>query len=346
MPNVLRVLDAGQESLEAQRVRAGLTSRIVGQTEAIDAFVGLIEKYNSRMYDTTRPIGSFLFTGPTGVGKTKLVEALCETLRGDKKCLLKIDCGEFQHSHEVAKLLGSPPGYLGHRETAPLLSTSRILDLMGVQADKYPFGVILFDEIEKSSDALWHLLLGILDKGTLTLGTNERVDLTNTLVLMTSNAGSSEMSSALGFGLGFQPNISINNEEIKHIGEEAAKRKFTTEFINRLDKIIACHALTKDQIRTIATKEIGYLQHDIYVRCTPRVAFTLSEAALEALVDEGYDPKYNARNIKRVIDQRLRLPLSRIVAQGTVSENESVHIDRVDGSFVFGAIPGVASAGA
>lgn len=346
MADILRTIDASQESLEAQRIRASLISKVIGQTDAVDAFVGLIEKYNSRLYDTTRPIGSFLFTGPTGVGKTKLVEAFCETVR-DKKCLLKIDCGEFQHSHEVAKLLGSPPGYLGHRETAPLLSTSRILDLMGNQADKYPFGVILFDEIEKASDALWHLLLGVLDKGTLTLGTNERVDLTNTVVLMTSNAGSSEMSAALGFGIGFQAENNVNDVEIKRIGEEAAKRKFTTEFINRLDKIIGCHALTKEQIRQIAAKEVQYLKNDIFVRCTPRVDFTLSDAAFEALVDEGYDPKYNARNIKRVIDQRLRLPLSRIIAQGTVGYFETVYVDLKDDDYTFGVIVnGAAHAGA
>ena len=333
---ILRYVDVDQETEGSQSVRSALEGSIIGQSEAVNFFVGLIEKYEARLFDTKKPIGSVLFTGPTGVGKTRLVESFCESLVGVAKfMMIKVDCGEYQHSHEISKLIGSPPGYLGHRETPPLLNKDRIKML---SADsKWPFAVLLFDEIEKASDSLWHILLSVLDKGELTTGNNEHVDLTHTVICMTSNVGSQQMSAALGLGgLGFQGiQEGVNNEKIKHIGEEAAKRKFTTEFINRLDAVVACHALTKEEISRILVKELEYLQKEIWLKCTPVVAFKVSPAAQAALLEEGYDPKYNARNIKRAIDKNLRLPLARVVAAKAIKPNEGMLIDYQNGKYVF-----------
>src|SRR5207245_3593391 len=183
-----------------EKLFTDLRKRIVGQDEAIDQIVNIYQMYLAGMNTPSRPIGNFLFLGPTGSGKTRMVEAAAESLVGDCRAMIKIDCAEFQHSHEIAKLIGSPPGYLGHRETHPLLS-QEVLNQYHSETSKLSF--VLFDEIEKASDALWNLLLGVLDKATLTLGDNRRVDFSRALIFMTSNLGAGEMGSILNPSLGF-----------------------------------------------------------------------------------------------------------------------------------------------
>lgn len=331
-----RQLDVIAESPTACRVRQELISRVVGQTDAIDALVGLTEKFSSGLYDRTRPIGSLLFIGPTGAGKTRVTEAFAEVLYGNPRQRLKIDCGEYQHSHEIAKLIGSPPGYHGHQETPPVFNTKRVESLYGKQ---FPFALLVLDEVEKASDVLWHLCLGILDKGYVTNGRNEEVDLTRTIILMTSNAGSSEMSFALGGGMGFNSRIAvIDNKLVSGIGVSAARRKFTPEFINRLDAVVGCNALTKEETREVIYLELARLQSDLYVQCASPFHFNASIGVVESILAEGFDTKYNARNIKRVIDRRIRLPLSRIVAtqQCKAGASVSIAVDQ-DGGFIFTA---------
>src|SRR2546423_11906141 len=180
-----------------------------------------------------RPIGNLLFLGPTGSGKTRIVEASAEILFGSARAFIKVDCAEFQHSHEIAKLIGSPPGYLGHRETHPLLTQEALNQW---HTEKLKLSILLFDEIEKASDSLWQLLLGILDKATLTLGDNRRVDLSNCIIIMTSNLGASEMSGLVGGGIGFAPkSVQVDSSldaKINRTAVEAARRKFTPEFMN------------------------------------------------------------------------------------------------------------------
>jgi ATP-dependent Clp protease ATP-binding subunit ClpB len=183
-------LDPSRTGRDADKLNGDLRKRIVGQEEAIQQVVNIYQMFTAGMTSPGRPIGNLLFLGPTGTGKTRLVEATAESLAGDARAMVEIDCAEFQHSHEIAKLIGSPPGYLGHRETHPLLS-QEILDQYHTDAVKISF--VLFDEIEKASDALWNLLLGILDKGTLTLGDNKRVDFSQAMIFMTSNLGAAEM---------------------------------------------------------------------------------------------------------------------------------------------------------
>ncbi len=201
MVRVNTPLDPSKTGREAEALEGNLSRSIVGQDEAIQQIVNIYQMYLTGLTPPGRPIGNFLFLGPTGSGKTRSVEATAEALVGNPRAVIKIDCAEFQHSHEIAKLIGSPPGYLGHRETHPLLS-QEVLNQYHTEKVKVSF--LLFDEIEKASDSLWNLLLGILDKATLTLGDNRRVDFSRAMVFMTSNLGAAEMSNLLSPKLGFQ----------------------------------------------------------------------------------------------------------------------------------------------
>ena len=340
-----RLLDPSQETKHGLLVRKELEHELIGQPDVVSYYVRLIEKFRSNLFEADRPIGSALYTGPTGSGKTFSAETFAETLqprydihqrldRSWRKNLMRIDCGEFQHSHEVAKLIGSPPGYLGHRETKPMLSGERIQALQTAIID-YPFAIILFDEIEKASDALWNILLAILDKASITLGTNEKVNLENTVILMTSNAGFSNLKD----GLGFAPPSILLSEETKRIGIEAAKRKFSVEFINRLDEVVAFNALSREQIAMILKLELGKLQKEIFIKAVPKTLFTVTPAGQAQLLKSGYDVKYNARNIKRTIDRELRLPMARLLGSGQVMSDEGVLIDYLDGQYTFRALP-------
>ena len=192
---IAKLLDPAQTGQEAQRLEAELRRRIVGQDEAIESVIQAYQAHLASMSSPGRPIANLLFLGPTGSGKTRLVEAAAESLFNNTQAVIKVDCGEFQHSHEIAKLIGSPPGYLGHRETHPLLTQEAL--------NRFKLCFVLFDEIEKASDALWNLLLGVLDKATLTLGDNRRVETSRAMIFMTSNLGAREMSSIMHPHLGF-----------------------------------------------------------------------------------------------------------------------------------------------
>src|SRR6266487_2957007 len=251
MVRLNKVLDPTLTGRDAEDLESNLRRKIVGQDEAIEQIVNIYQTYLVGMISPGRPIGNFLFLGPTGSGKTRLVEATAESLIGDARAMIKIDCAEFQHSHEIAKLIGSPPGYLGHRETHPLLSQEV---LNQYHTDKMRLSFVLFDEIEKASDALWNLLLGILDKATLTLGDNRRVDFSRTLIFMTSNLGAAEMGSILRPNLGFAAGETERlraagiveealSDKVNRAGVEAARRKFTPEFINRIDKTVVFQPL-------------------------------------------------------------------------------------------------------
>src|SRR5271156_4250982 len=236
-------LDPTRTGREAEALEVSLGRLIVGQDEAIEQIVNIYQMYLTGMTAPGRPIGNFLFLGPTGSGKTRIVEATAESLLKNPRAVIKVDCAEFQHSHEIAKLIGSPPGYLGHRETHPLLS-QEVLNQHHTEHVKLSF--VLFDELEKASDALWNLLLGILDKATLTLGDNRKVDFSHTMIFMTSNLGAAEMSAIISPKLGFnaleyaqQARLGVVDDKLNgklvRTGAEAARKKFTPEFINRLD---------------------------------------------------------------------------------------------------------------
>ncbi len=329
-------LDPTRTGREAEALEVGLSRMIVGQDEAIQQIVNIYQMYLTGMTPPGRPIGSFLFLGPTGSGKTRIVEAAAESLVKSPRSVIKIDCAEFQHSHEIAKLIGSPPGYLGHRETHPLLS-QEVLSQYHTETCKLSF--VLFDEIEKASDALWNLLLGILDKGTLTLGDNRKVDFSRALIFMTSNLGATEMSSLmnprLGFGacdhIGKPKDGAIDeklNAKLSKSGADAARRKFTPEFINRLDKIVTFKPLGTSELKRILDIELNMVQQRIFNTSPDRsFVFKASEAAKDFLLQEGTDLKYGARHLKRAIERLLVQPLSNLIATDQVRGGDCVHVD-------------------
>ncbi len=333
-------LDPARTGRDATQLENGLRRLIIGQDEAIQQIVNIYQMNLTGMNAPGRPIGNFLFLGPTGSGKTRIVEATAETLLKNPRAVIKIDCAEFQHSHEIAKLIGSPPGYLGHRETHPLLS-QEVLNQFHTEDNKLSF--VLFDEIEKASDALWNLLLGILDKATLTLGDNRKVDFSNCLIFMTSNLGASEMAAMmapkLGFGIG-QTNeqlaAGVADEKLSgklaRSGVEAARRKFTPEFMNRLDKIVTFQPLGAEQLRKILDIELNQVQQRIF-NAPPNASmdrafvFTVSDASKDFLLSEGTDMKYGARHLKRAIERLLVQPMSNLIATEQVRGGDWVRID-------------------
>ncbi|HEV2314591.1 MAG TPA: AAA family ATPase, partial [Candidatus Acidoferrales bacterium] len=246
-------LDPTQRSRESREFETALRRKIVGQEEAVQSVVDLYQVFRAGLNSPGRPVGNLLFLGPTGAGKTRVVEATAEVIFGDPRAVIKVDCAEFQHSHEIAKLIGSPPGYLGHRETHPLITQEALAQY---HTEKIKLSFLLFDEIEKASDALWQLLLGILDKATLTLGDNRRVDLSQTMIFLTSNLGGSEITELMTGKLGFAPVNAADTparleQKIERTAAEAAKRKFSPEFMNRLDKVVVFHPLREQQLEMI-----------------------------------------------------------------------------------------------
>jgi ATP-dependent Clp protease ATP-binding subunit ClpB len=336
MVRLSRKLDPSQTGNEAEKLHGDLRKLVVGQEEAVSQIVNIYQTFRSGMTSPGRPIGNFLFLGPTGTGKTRLVEAAAESLVGDARAVLKIDCAEFQHSHEIAKLIGSPPGYLGHRETHPLLSQEV---LNQYHTDKVKISFVLFDEIEKASDALWNLLLGVLDKATLTLGDNRRVDFSKAMIFMTSNLGASEMGSLLRPNVGFATSETerrrITGEcdealdaKIARAGVEAARRKFTPEFMNRIDKVVVFRSLGSEQLGKILSLELNLLQQRIFssASMTPFV-FNVTAGAREFLLREGTDMKYGARHLKRAIERNLVHPLSNLIASDQIHAGDLVRVD-------------------
>jgi ATP-dependent Clp protease ATP-binding subunit ClpA len=319
-------LDPTLTGHDAETLESDLRKRIVGQDEAIQQIINIYQTHLAGMSSPGRPIGNFLFLGPTGSGKTRMVEAVAESLLGDARAVIKIDCAEFQHSHEIAKLIGSPPGYLGHRETHPLLS-QEVLNQHHTERVKLSF--VLFDEIEKASDTLWNLLLGILDKATLTLGDNRRVDFSRTLIFMTSNLGASEMNALIRPNLGFAPGLCEDSlvGRISSAGVEAARRKFTPEFINRIDKTVVFKPLGDAELRKILTLELNIVQQRVFsaANAAPFV-FDVTAPARDFLLREGTDWKYGARHLKRSIDRHLVHPMSNLIATGQVRGGDLIRI--------------------
>ncbi len=331
-------LDPSRRSNDAQEFEAALRRRIVGQDQAIEKVAEIYQMFLAGLNPPGRPIGNLLFLGPTGSGKTRVVESVAEALFSDPRACIKIDCAEFQHSHEIAKLIGSPPGYLGHRETHPLLTQEALNQW---HTDKLKLSILLFDEIEKASDALWQLLLGILDKATLTLGDNRRVDLSQCLIVMTSNLGAGEMSELLNGGLGFgpKPDVVDNSldEKVTRTAQEAARRKFSPEFMNRIDKVVVFKTLRPEHLEQILEIELGMVQQRILQATgNNQFVFSCTPTVKRFLLQEGTDAKYGARHLKRAIERFVVFPLANLVATGQVKLGDFVRIDmNAEGKQVF-----------
>jgi ATP-dependent Clp protease ATP-binding subunit ClpB len=332
------VLDTEKLSSTACQFERALRERIVGQDQAVEALVDLYQMFCAGLQSRSRPIGNLLFLGPTGSGKTRIVEAAAEILFGDSRTVVKVDCAEFQHSHEIAKLIGSPPGYLGHRETHPLITQEA---LAASHRDHLKLSFLLFDEIEKASDALWQLLLGMLDKATLTLGDNRRVDLSQTMIFLTSNLGSGQIADLVQGGMGFvQPNdkpITGLHEKVERTAVEAARRKFSPEFMNRLDKVVVFHPLRREDLDEVLEMELSNVQRRVLDTATRPFLFRITEEGRAFLLQEGTDQRYGARHLKRAIERYVVHPIARLLATAQVHEGDVLVIDRhpADKALVF-----------
>jgi ATP-dependent Clp protease ATP-binding subunit ClpB len=321
-------LDPTIRSNDTCDFHSSLRAKIVGQEEGVQSLVDMFQVFCAGLNSPGRPVGNLLFLGPTGSGKTRIVEAAAEILFGDARAVIKVDCAEFQHSHEIAKLIGSPPGYLGHRETHPLITQEA---LSASHTEKLKLSFLLFDEIEKASDALWQLLLGMLDKATLTLGDNRRVDLSQTIIFLTSNLGGGEITELMEGGMGFvrppeKPAAGFD-EKIERTAVEAARRKFSPEFMNRLDKVVVFHPLRREQLERVLEIELGQVQQRVLETAKGQFLFRVTDRGRDFLLQEGTDQRYGARHLKRAIERHVVYPLANLLATEQVHLGDLVCID-------------------
>jgi ATP-dependent Clp protease ATP-binding subunit ClpA len=291
--------------------------------------VPYVQMFRAGLAAEGRPVGVFLLLGPTGTGKTKTVEALADALHGSEKSMLKVDCGEFQMEHEVAKLIGAPPGYLGHRETQPMLSQQK---LSGVTSEGSNLSLVLFDEIEKAAPSMTRLLLGVLDKAVLRLGDNTSVNFERSMIFLTSNLGAAAMRKELCPDFGFESMVQIaargGLSKLASIGMGEVRRKFSPEFVNRIDAVITYQPLSADSLVTIFNQQIAALEKHIHVRLEDRAfALDLSDEARELLLRLGTSAEFGARELKRTILRKLTQPLAALLESGGIPPDSSVRAE-------------------
>jgi ATP-dependent Clp protease ATP-binding subunit ClpB len=323
-----RFLDAGRRSATACQFEHATREKIVGQNEAVQALVDIYQVFCAGLHSPGRPVGNLLFLGPTGSGKTRTVEAAAEILFGDSRAVIKVDCAEFQHSHEIAKLIGSPPGYLGHRETHPLITQEA---LAASHRSELKLSFLLFDEIEKASDSLWQLLLGMLDKATLTLGDNRKVDLSQTVIFLTSNLGGSQIADLMHGCMGFiQPKDKATtglHEKVQRTAVEAARRNFSPEFMNRLDKVVVFRPLKREELDVVLEIELRQVQKRVLDSTTRPFLFRITSEGREFLLEKGTDQRYGARHLKRAIERYVVYPIARLLATAQVHQGDALVVD-------------------
>lgn len=319
---------------------AELAERVIGQPESLDAIIPYIQMYQAGLSPEGRPIGVFLLLGPTGTGKTRTVEALAEVLHGSAKNVLRVDCGEYQMEHEVAKLIGAPPGYLGHRETQPMLTQVK---LNAVMSEQNNLSIVLFDEIEKAAGSLQRLLLGVLDKATLRLGDNSTVNFERSLIFLTSNLGAREMARELRpeFGLEtatVRPAASAAvaaidggrsaAKRLETVAVAAVKRKFSPEFINRIDLMLTYQSLDAAALDKILDLQVRSLQEHLDRRLGERsFQVEVPKRTRQFLLRHGTSVEYGARELKRTMHRFVMQPLAALVAEGRVAPRTVVRFE-------------------
>ncbi len=306
-----------------------LARKVVGQSLALNRIVPYVQMYQAHLNPPDRPAGVFLLLGPTGTGKTRTVEALAEVLHGSPRHLLKIDCAEYQSDHEVAKLIGAPPGYVGHRETKPILTQERLLASISPRSD---LALVLFDEIEKAAPSFTALLLGVLDRATLRLGDNTQVNFEKTLVFLTSNLGAREMLRVIRPDIGFQGlerrSPQSIAERLTAAGIAAVRRRFSPEFVNRIDVVLTYRPLEAASLAAILDQQIVELQQHVHTRLGDRsFDVTVTPAAREVLLARGTSEEYGARELRRTVHRLLTQPLAALVAEGGVRPGAVVRVD-------------------
>jgi ATP-dependent Clp protease ATP-binding subunit ClpA len=314
---------------------AKLSDLLVGQSDAIDTIVPYIQMHQAGLAPEGRPIGVALLLGPTGTGKTRTAEALAEVLHGSSKSLLRVDCGEFQMEHEVAKLVGAPPGYLGHRETQPMLTQAKVNSVASEASD---ISVILFDEIEKAAPSMTRLLLGILDKAALRLGDNTTVNFERTLIFLTSNLGAKSIQRANKPDFGFEalvpPPTAGDHRKLQNIGMAAVRRRFSPEFVNRIDSVVTYKPLGREACEVILDQIFATFANLIRNRLGLR-GFRLqcTPSGRDLLLENGVSIEFGARELKRTVQRNFIQPVSALVAQGQVPSGSTVILDASAGEF-------------
>lgn len=311
-----------------------LAERVVGQPKTVETIIPYLQMFQCGLSPEGRPVGVFLLLGPTGTGKTRTVEALAEVIHGSKKHFLKIDCGEYQMDHEVAKLIGAPPGYLGHRETTPMLNQNR---LNAVTSDRANLSIVLFDEVEKAAGSLARLLLGVLDKGTLRLGDNTTVNFERSIIFLTSNLGAREMARELRPTLGFQAATASSPvttpttksySRLEAMAMQAVKRKFAPEFLNRIDRTITYQPLDNSALDQILSLQLDELQKHFSQRLGARAfRFQVTRRGRQFLLRTGTSPEYGARELKRAIHRYFMEPLAGLLSEGRIGAGEDLVVD-------------------
>lgn len=329
-------------SPESRELEQGLLKRVIGQDEAVKQVVRTYQTFRSGLQAPHKPLGVLLFLGPTGSGKTKLVEALAECLFGRQDAMIKVDCAEFTHEHETAKLIGAPPGYLGHGKTDPRL-TQAILDKHHRESLK--LSILLFDEIEKACDELHEIMLGIMSGSSLTLGDNTKVNFDNTLIIMTSNEGSDDLQKIIsGTNLGFTSSIHNDIERqdlLWQSAKDSLKRRFTPEFINRISRSIVFQTLNATSLSQIADIEIDAVQ-DRIVASGHFIVLKVTDAAKAYILKEGTDPIYGARELSRAIEHLLTEPTSSLIATKQINTRDLLIADYKSGNkLVFTKMEGI-----
>ncbi len=313
---VTRMLESERAKLLVMEDR--LHQRVIGQDQAVEAISNAVRRSRSGLGDANRPIGSFLFLGPTGVGKTELCKALAEVMFDNEDAMVRIDMSEFMERHNVSRLVGAPPGYVGYEEGGQLTEAVR----------RRPYSVVLLDEIEKAHNDVFNILLQLLDDGRLTDGQNRTVDFTNTIVVMTSNVGSQMIQRVADEG--GEP------QEMQDAIQESLKARFLPEFLNRIDETIVFEPLRKDQIRRIVSLQLKRLEKQL---AENHYRLSISEKAIDAISDEGYDPVFGARPLKRVIQRRLQNQIATELLKHDDHDGGSIHVDFDDEAFTIKALP-------
>ncbi len=297
---VTRLMQGEMEKLINLEER--LHQRVVGQDAAVEVVANAVRRNRAGLADPNRPIGSFLFLGPTGVGKTELARALAEFLFDDERAMVRIDMSEYMEKHSVSRLIGAPPGYVGYEEGGQLTEAVR----------RRPYSVVLLDEVEKAHADVFNVLLQLLDDGRLTDGQGRTVDFTNVVLIMTSNLGSEHI----------QPDLS---DEVIHTRVmEAVRAHFRPEFLNRIDDVVVFKRLTRQDLRQIVDIQLGHLRKRLEAR---RIDLEVTEAAADLLAEKGYDPVYGARPLKRVIQKEIADPLAMALLEGRYEDGSTVKVD-------------------
>ncbi len=317
-----------------------LKDRIIGQPHALERIVPYVQMHRAGLAPDGRPVGVFLLLGPTGTGKTKTVEVLAEALHGSERSVLRVDCGEYQMEHEVAKLIGAPPGYLGHRETQPVLSQQK---LSAVTSNDSNLSLVLFDEIEKAAPSLTRLLLGVLDKATLRLGDNSTVNFERSMIFLTSNLGWDAMQKTLKPDFGFEQFAAgepVADSKLEALGMGAVKRRFPPEFVNRIDGVVTYRPLSKQSLETILDGLLKDLQNHLDKRLTERAPFLeVTKEARAYLIKEGTSLAYGARELKRLILRQITQPLAAMLDSGELEDGCNVRVESLKGGSGLTLVP-------